>query len=159
VPGTGIVLNDRLANLRPGNAANSLQPGKRPMHTLHGYLVDRPDGSVLAGATPGGRGQVQTNLQVLVDVLDRGYDLQSAVDRPRWVNGMPRVSVDDRTLYLESAMADRADRLVSLGHTVEVVPPHLDDHFGNCTIVGRDADAGRHEAAADHRRDGHAQVW
>jgi gamma-glutamyltranspeptidase len=159
VPGTGIVLNDRLANLRPGEGANSLRAGKRPMHTLHCYMVDRADGSTLSGSTPGGRGQVQTNLQVLVDVLDRGNELQSAVSRPRWVNGMPRRSPDDATLYLESALADQAAALSGRGHVVEIVAPHLDDHFGNCTLVGRSADNQHHQAAADERRAGHAQVW
>ena len=159
VPGTGIVLNDRLANLQVGDRPNSLRPGQRPMHTLHCYLVDRTDGSMLTGATPGGRGQVQTNLQVLVDVLDRDSDPQAAVARPRWVNGMPRVAPDDTTLYLESALGASASALTERGHVVEIVDTELDDHFGNCTVVGRSADGEHHIAVADERRAGHAEVW
>ncbi len=83
VPGTGLVLNDRLANLRtaPG-PANALAGGKRPMHTLHSWVADLADGRVMSGATPGGRGQVQTNLQVLLGVIDDGLGLADAVGRP-----------------------------------------------------------------------------
>jgi gamma-glutamyltranspeptidase / glutathione hydrolase len=159
VPGTGIVLNDRLANLTRAGGPNDLAPGKHPMHTLHCYLADLPDGTTLAGATPGGRGQVQTNLQVLIDVIDRGHALQAAVSRPRWVNGMPRRSPDDRTVYLEAGLAAQADALRASGHPVEVADAQLDDQFGNCTVVARSADGDAHFAAADHRRSGHAAVW
>ena len=159
VPGTGIVLNDRLANLRTGTGNNALEPGKRPLHTLHSYLAERADGPLHVGATPGGRGQVQTNLQVLLNLLDDGEPLQAAIDRPRWVSGLPRRAPDDQTLYLEPALADIADALSERGHVVEVVDSTMNDHFGNCSVVGHDADTGVHLAAADARRAGHAAVW
>ena len=137
VPGTGVVLNDRLANLTRNGGPNDLAPGKHPMHTLHCYVADLNDGTTLAGATPGGRGQVQTNLQVLIDVIDRGRPLPAAVSRPRWVNGMPRRSPDDRTVYLEPGLAAQAGALRASGHPVEVVDAQLDDQFGNCTVVAR----------------------
>ncbi len=160
VPGTGIILNDRLANLAPERgAANDLAPGKRPVHTLHTYLVERADGTLVAGGTPGGRGQVQTNLQVLLGVLDGDDDLQEAVARPRWVSGLPRRARDDDTLYLEQGLRGAARELRHLGHRVEVVEAEASDHFGNCTVVARGADGSWHAAAADHRRAGHALVW
>lgn len=150
VPGTGVVLNDRLANLKAGQGPNALLGGRRPMHTLHTYVVERTDGVVIAGATPGGRGQVQTNLQVLANVFDRGDDLQTAIDRPRWVHGMPRVSPTDDTLYLESGLAAHADALRARGHRIELLAGDHDDHFGSCTVVARGA--GMLAAAADRRR-------
>jgi len=160
VPGTGIVLNDRLANLVAGNGLpNALAPGRRPVHTLHAYVVERPDGSSFTGATPGGRGQVQTNLQVLLRAIDGGEDLQSAVAAPRWVHGMPRVAPEDDTTYLEEPLAAHADELRRRGHAVTVVPPGIDDHFGSCTVAGSDTDRTGHVAAADHRRGSTARAW
>lgn len=160
VPATGIVLNDRLANLVVGgddHAANALVPGRRPAHTLHGYVVEWADGGFAAGATPGGRGQVQTNLQVLTRLIDRGEPVQHAVTAPRWVHGMPRAATNDDALYLEQGLAALAGPLRSLGHTVEVVDAAGNDRFGNCTVVAeRD---GVLEAAADHRRGGEALLW
>jgi gamma-glutamyltranspeptidase/glutathione hydrolase len=161
VPDTGIVLNDRLANLvvggRAGAQANALVPGRRPMHTLHGYVVEWADGGFALGATPGGRGQVQTNLQVLTRLIDRGEPVGRAVAAPRWVHGMPRAAADDDSLYLEEGLAPIAGRLGELGHVVELVDGGGSDRFGNCTVV---ADRGGVlEAAADHRRGGEALLW
>ena len=159
VPGTGVVLNDRLANLRADPASpNGLEPGKRPMHTLHGYVAIDGAGRVIAGATPGGRGQVQTNLQVLMNILDRGDTIGAAIDRPRWVNGLPRRAPDDDTLYVESTFdPSHAAQLESWGHRVEHAEGEADDHFGACTIVERIGAECR--AAADHRRQGEAVAW
>jgi gamma-glutamyltranspeptidase/glutathione hydrolase len=161
VPETGIVLNDRLANLRVDPAhPNGLAPGKRPMHTLHSYVAQRSDGTLITGATPGGRGQMQTNIQVLLNVLERGDDLQAAIDRPRWLSGMPRVSPEDDTLYLEGRLGDGfGRRLTELGHRVEVFHEDADDHFGSCTAVARSGDGQVLSAAADHRRSAQALAW
>lgn len=167
VPGTGIVLNDRLANLTPGTGLpNALAPGRRPIHTLHAYVVERPDGSTFTGATPGGRGQVQTNLQVLLRAIDGGEDVQAAVTAPRWVHGMPRVSPEDDTVYLEEDLAGHAPELRRRGHAVTVLPPGDDDHFGSCTVAGSARTPTDpptrprvHVAGADHRRGSTALAW
>jgi gamma-glutamyltranspeptidase/glutathione hydrolase len=157
VPDTGIVLNDRLANLVVGgDHANALVPGRRPIHTLHGYVAQQADGRYAVGATPGGRGQVQTNLQVLIRLIDRDEPVQRAITAPRWVHGMPRSISDDDTLYLEEGLAQLAGPLGALGHVPQVVGSDDSDRFGNCTIVAsRD---GTLEAAADHRRGGKAVI-
>ena len=127
------------------------------MHTLHSYIVERADGTVIAGATPGGRGQIQTNLQVLVDIIDRGSDLAQAIDRPRWVHGMPRTSGSDDTLYIEAALAEHGAALTARGHRVEVLDGDKDDQFGSCTMVA--ANANTRAAAADRRRSANAVAY
>ncbi len=105
VPELGIFMNNRLwgFDLRPGSP-NELAPGKRPIHTLHSYLVTEempgptqfqvsagarpvPPALRLVGGTPGAHRQVSTNLQVLDHVLRRGSDVQDALDAPRWALG------------------------------------------------------------------------
>jgi gamma-glutamyltranspeptidase/glutathione hydrolase len=164
VPETGIVLNDRLANLlvpaagaTTDAAPNAVLPGRRPLHTLHAYVVEWSDSSFAIGATPGGRGQVQTNLQVLTRLIDRGERLRDAVDHPRWVHGMPRLSPDDDSLYLETGLAHLEPALVDRGHVVEVLGDSDSDRFGNCTVVARRGD--EVEAVADHRRGGKVVAW
>ena len=158
VAGAGIVLNDRLANLVVDAALpNGLAGGKRPMHTLHSYIVERADGTVIAGATPGGRGQIQTNLQVLVEIIDRGTDLAQAIDRPRWVHGMPRTSATDDPVYIEGALTDHRAALPARGHHVEVLDGDKDDQFGSCTMVA--ANANTRIAAADRRRSAAAVAY
>ncbi|OLT09613.1 hypothetical protein BJF78_30290 [Pseudonocardia sp. CNS-139] len=53
VPGTGVVLNDRLAGLRVGPGTGpALVPGGRPLHTLNAFMALRGDRVVMAGPPP-----------------------------------------------------------------------------------------------------------
>lgn len=96
---TGVVFNNRMRgfSLEAGHP-NELAGGKRPMHTLHSYIVtsqpDLPlagepegprDGALIAaGGTPGAHRQPQTNVQVLDAALRGGADPQDALDAARW---------------------------------------------------------------------------
>ncbi|MYH44028.1 MAG: hypothetical protein F4017_04330 [Acidimicrobiaceae bacterium] len=153
VPGTGIVLNDRLAKQparvdRAGGSGRS----RRPLHTLVGYHVAH-GGRRLVGATPGGRGQVQTNFQVLRSIIDDGAAPQDAVDRPRWLSGAPRLPDSDDLLFLEPAFPAGLDaELARRGHAVAAETPADADLFGSCTIAGVNPQSGKTYGAADHRR-------
>ena len=154
VPGTGIVLNDRLAK-QPARVDGSSEAHqrRRPLHTLVGYhLAHR--GRRLVGATPGGRGQVQTNFQVLRSIIDDNATPQAAVDRPRWLSGAPRVPDANDLLFLEPGIspAVRAE-LARRGHRLAPQDAPADpDLFGSCTITGTTSQSGQAFAAADHRR-------
>ena len=99
---TGVLMNSRLRgfNLEPGHP-NCLAPGKRPVHTLNTYIVARDGEPILIGNTPGAHWQAQTNLQILTDVLDRGMDLQRAIDAPRFAIG-GQLEAGDPTVRLEA---------------------------------------------------------
>jgi gamma-glutamyltranspeptidase/glutathione hydrolase len=163
VPECGVLLNDRLANLAvDGSLPNGLRGGRKPLHTLSTYMVLEDGEPVLAGATPGGRGQVQINLQMLVNVLDLGMDVQAAINQPRWISGLPYRGEHDQTLYLEPAFAaDTADALRSRGHQVQIgVEPRAQaDPFGNCTVIARSIRNRTLQGAADTRRDACAIGW
>ncbi len=160
VDGTGIVLNDRLANL-PLDASrpNHLRPGFKPLHTLNTFLVSRDGQPVLAGATPGGQGQVQTNLQLIVHMLDFGLDVQATVDAPRWVSGSP--TPGDTILYLEPRFPPGfAAQLEARGHTVTVADTGADgERFGSATLIAVDGASGTYSGGADPRREAHALGW
>ena len=153
VPGTGIVLNDRLAK-QPARVGRSPEPPRfrRPLHTLVGYHVAQR-GRRLVGATPGGRGQVQTNFQVLRAIIDDDASPQAAVDTPRWLSGTPRLPDSEDLLFLEPGFPAGLDaELARRGHTVADEAPADADLFGSCTIVGRRTRPTGSVAAADHRR-------
>jgi len=88
VPGTGILLNNRMCgfSLDP-SSPNRLEGGKRTVHTLNTYMVFWEDTPLFIGGTPGGDVQVQTNLQILTSLIDWGFNIQEAVERPRWTSG------------------------------------------------------------------------
>jgi gamma-glutamyltranspeptidase/glutathione hydrolase len=144
VPELGITLNNRAGGFTTGE--NAAAPGKRPVHTLAPALLTTAQG-VLAMATPGADGQVQTLLQVLVAIQREGVDLASAIARPRWRS-------ENGNLLIERSHAG-AGRLSSLGHRVE---PLADGEmrFGAVVCAGYIDD--EPIAAADWRRETAAGV-
>jgi gamma-glutamyltranspeptidase/glutathione hydrolase len=163
VPACGVLLNDRLANLSlDSRRPNGLRGGRRPLHTLNTYMVLHDGQPVLAGATPGGRGQVQINLQVLTNILDFGMDIQTAVDQPRWISGLPYRGENDQTLYLERGFGPSTVKaLEAAGHQVQlgVEEGEQADPFGNCTVIARSIHDATFQGAADFRRDSFAIGW
>ena len=120
--GTGILLNNRMRcfNLEPDNP-NQLAPGKRPMHTLNSWMLLRAGTPLVVGGTPGSFWQVQTNLQLISNIVDHGMPLQAAVDAPRWTMGEP-TSWADAALCLEGRFGEEtAARLKARGHTVRLM--------------------------------------
>jgi gamma-glutamyltranspeptidase/glutathione hydrolase len=86
IPGTGIILNNRLTGFSLDPASpNIIEPGKRPAHTLNAFTAVNPDGTLyLVGGTPGANIQVQTNLQLITNVVDLKMNVQEATEAPRW---------------------------------------------------------------------------
>ncbi|MGI6352370.1 MAG: gamma-glutamyltransferase family protein [Armatimonadota bacterium] len=151
VPGTGILLNNRLTGftLQPGHP-NCLAPGKRPIHTLTTYMATKDGRVALLGGSPGGMNQVQTNLQTCAAILGFGVDPQVATELPRWFIG------DGLLVTMEDRLPPGvAERLRELGHDLRLCPPL---HAGGCAqIIARDCD-GLLAAGSDPRGDGHADV-
>jgi len=82
-PATGFVMHNRLyLESLDGDPRRGLRPGIRPFHTLCPALLvgEHCD---MAIATPGDHGQPQSIFQVLVNVYERGMDLQAAIEAPR----------------------------------------------------------------------------
>lgn len=122
VPGTGIMMNNRLCGFSLDPASpNVLAGGKRPVHTLNQVLVQRGD-DVFAVCTPGANLQVQHNLQVISQLVDFGADMQAAVDAPRWSMGDQMVIGDDQLMVEDRFGADVIDDLARRGHNTVTAP-------------------------------------
>jgi gamma-glutamyltranspeptidase/glutathione hydrolase len=119
---TGVLLNNRMScfTLEDGSP-NQLGPGKRPIHTLNSWLLIR-DGVVrTVGGTPGSFWQVQTNLQLINGLIDRGMTVRAAVDAPRWRMG-PQTSWTDDSVELEGRFGEAAaEALRQRGHHVQLI--------------------------------------
>lgn len=128
VDGTGILLNNRASQFHFNEAhPNALQPTKRTMHTLNTYLITDQEGNLrYVGNTPGGDNQPQWNMQVVVNLLDFGLDVQSAVERGKWsddayINEDGSVS---HILRIESQVGQKVlDELKEMGHVLKVIEP------------------------------------
>lgn len=136
---------------------SSLVPGKRPRTTLSPGLVLRDGEPWLAYGTPGDDRQEQWSLHALLRHVDRGLDLQAAIDAPEWhtmhlvASFAPR-GVEPRSLYVESRFGDEviAD-LRRRGHDVTVTGPW---DLGRVSAVKRER--GQVAAAASTRATGYA---
>lgn len=94
VPGTGLLLNNEMddfsANPGQGNLyglvqseRNAVGAGRRPASSMTPTIVLRNHQPLLALGSRGGSTITNVVLQVILNVLDFGLDLQSAVDAPR----------------------------------------------------------------------------
>ena len=150
---TGVLMNSRLLNftLEEGHP-NCLAPGKRPIHTLNAYLVHKGGEAVLVGGTPGAHWQVQTNLQILTNVLEFGLDPQSAIEAPRFTVG-DQLDVGNPKVKIESRAGERVIKeLRDLGHDIDVIGPW--DSGGAVQLIARDPVGGMYRGATDVRRPG-----
>jgi gamma-glutamyltranspeptidase / glutathione hydrolase len=105
---------------------SSLAPRTRPRTTLSPGLVLRDGEPWLAYGTPGGDQQEQWALHAFIRHVDRGLDLQAAIDAPEWHTDHLIASFDPRSfaprsLAFESRFGD--DVIAALrrrGHVVTV---------------------------------------
>lgn len=158
VPGTGVVLNNRLgrgAYLRPGHP-NEVMPRRKPLHTLNAWIVTDESGGLLhVGNTPGGDGQVQWNMQLLSHLLDHGLDPAEAVCAPRFTvfpgSDADVLGAADELRVEDTVAAGVRDELANYGHRV-VVQPSL-GAGGSAQVISCD-ERGVLSGAADPRQEG-----
>jgi gamma-glutamyltranspeptidase/glutathione hydrolase len=85
VPGTGVLLNSAMHNFCPMPGRHgSIGPARRSVHNGSPLVVTGPDGRLRLAIGGAGGTRIVTGLaQVLVHVIARGRDVQSALGAPR----------------------------------------------------------------------------
>ena len=160
--GTGILFNNRLTGFSLDPASpNYLVPGKRPAHTLNAWLATNTNTGDLAyvGGTPGGHVQVQTNLQVLVELVNGNRTVQEAVEAPRWqhlasVSAVSPEEAGPGVLEMESRIPNAVmENLQKRGHEVRVIGPWAHGSSVQLLAVGKN---GESHVGSDPRSDGQA---
>jgi gamma-glutamyltranspeptidase/glutathione hydrolase len=150
VPGTGILLNNRLSGFSlDTRSPNVLAPGKRPVHTLNTVIVMDGSAPRFVYGTPGRHAQVQTNFQLGIGLIDHELGVQEAIEAPRWYHE------SGRTLQLESRFSEQVRKgLAAKGHDVQVLGEWA-EITGGAQAVAIDAN-GVFSGGADPRREGYA---
>jgi gamma-glutamyltranspeptidase/glutathione hydrolase len=150
VPGTGVLLNNRLIgfSLDP-SSPNSLAPRKRPVHTLNTAIALSGTTPRFVFGTPGRHAQVQTNFQLAVGLIDHGFDVQKAIEEPRWYHE------SGRALKVETRFAEATRRgLAARGHELALIGDWA-EVTGGAQAIAVDP-SGVFSGGADPRREGNA---
>jgi gamma-glutamyltranspeptidase/glutathione hydrolase len=170
VPGLGFLLNDEMDDFaaKPGEPngfglvqgeANAIQPRKRPLSSMTPTIVtSRVTSRVAGGAdtgklelvlgTPGGPTIINSVLEVLINVVDFGMNVQDAVDFPR----IHHQWLPDQLVMERGFSPDTIELLKARGHQVKMVG-------GMGEVAAIQARDGWLEGAADPRTEGTAKGY
>ncbi len=147
VPGTGFTLQNRGAGFTMEDGhPNQVAPGKRPFHTLIPGFVTKGGAPWMTFGLMGGPMQPQGHMQLLLNILVFGMDVQEAIDAPRF-----RHLEDYRVLIESPVREDVRSQLAAMGHEVS---EGSNADFGGAQAIVR-LDRGW-AAGSDPRKDGMA---
>jgi gamma-glutamyltranspeptidase/glutathione hydrolase len=159
--GLGFMLHDRgeLFSLDPDHP-NAYHPGKRPFQTIIPAFVMKDGKPWLSFGVMGGGMQPQGHVQVLVNLIDYGMNLQEAGDAARIHHdgGRQPTGIDGDpmgTLEVEPGVpSETIARLKAMGHKVKIVDDGV--VFGGYQAILRDPETGVYAGATEMRKDGAA---
>jgi gamma-glutamyltranspeptidase/glutathione hydrolase len=148
---TGIVVNNfnYWQDINP-HSPNHLRPGAVMECPMAPCIVRRDGRPILGIGTPGSYGILQTTLQMLVNRLDHGMNIQAAIEAPRFR------TFEDTVVDIESRVdAGALDELRRRGHRLNVLPAYS-WRVGGGHGIAIDPETGVRTGGADPRRDGAA---
>ncbi len=163
IPGNlGFLMNTRSISfsLKDGEA-NSLVPGKKPLHTLNCFMVFKDGKPYLAGGTPGADLQPLWNMQTMLRVLDFKMDVQRASEEPRFVASAPgSLGQTKFEIQLEKPLLEDVALVKALeakGHETAVY--NIPGRVGAMALIGVDPDTGIKMGGVDPREDGQVAAY
>ena len=125
-------------------------------------LFPVPCSLAFVGGTPGADVQVQSNLQVICNVIDYGMNPQEAIEAPRWQHGpvvtdgtgTPEELAQEHVALEERITPDVKAELERRGHDTAWIGPWA--HSSSYQLIAVDPDTGAYLGGSDPRCDGHA---
>lgn len=159
-PGLGFIFQDRGEQfVLQENHPNAFAPGKRPFHTIIPAFVTRDGKPWLSFGVMGGAMQPQGHVQILLNLIDFGMNLQEAGDAPRIQHdgstepaGQATAMSDGGEVDLESGFPYETVRaLMRKGHSVRFA----DGPYGGYQAIMVNPHGG-YIGASESRKDGQA---
>ncbi len=142
---TGIMLTNRGAcfTLEPDHP-NTFGPGKRPMHTIMPGLAMKDGRCDMSFGVMGADYQPMGHVQIVLNMLDYGMDVQQAIDAPRFF------FEDEQTIVEHGTPAATIEGLKARGHNVAMAP----SPWGGAQTIKIDWDRGVLIGGSEPRKDG-----
>jgi gamma-glutamyltranspeptidase/glutathione hydrolase len=157
--GTGILLNNEMDDFaaKPGTPnlfgliqgeRNAVAPRKRPLSSMTPTFVLGRDGALwFALGSPGGPTIINTVLQVIINVIDHGMNIQQAIDAPR----IHHQWLPDEIIYEPYGLSTDTERaLQTRGHKLTARPRYM----GDCEGIMIEEKTGVRLGASDPRDEG-----
>lgn len=160
VPELGFGIQDRgaLFTLEEGHP-NFLEPGKRPFHTIIPAFMGENGVPDMPFGVMGGAMQPQGHIQIVINLVDFGMDLQEAGDAARFRHSgsstpTGTLMTGGGTVHLESGVSTEIRReLMRRGHLIqELTAPG----YGGYQAIRRNLKTGVYAGATESRKDGMA---
>jgi len=160
VPELGFGIQDRgaLFTLEEGHP-NFLEPGKRPFHTIIPAFMGTDGVPNMAFGVMGGSMQPQGHIQIVINLVDFGMDLQEAGDADRFRHSgssspMGTEMTTGGVVHLESGISTEIRReLMRRGHRIqELTAPG----YGGYQAIRLNPATGIYAGATESRKDGMA---
>ncbi len=129
VDGAGFLLNNEMDDFSSkigaanqfgliGSISNSIEPGKRPLSSMTPTIVLKNDKPYIIVGSPGGSRIITVVLQVIINCLDFGMNIQDAIDAPR----IHHQWIPDKIYYENfSLIKDTKENLEKMGYMLEDV--------------------------------------
>lgn len=141
---------------------NTLEPHKRPFHTIIPAFLTQEGKPVCAFGVMGGDFQPQGHVQVLLNMIDFGFSMQQAGEQPRVEhNGSsspfgPK-STGGGTVNVEAGITpETIDRLREMGHEIDKIGT---GRYGGYQAIWRHDDPLLYLAGSEPRNDGCAMGY
>ncbi len=162
VPGLGFGFQDRgqMFSLDPKHH-NAYAPGKRPFNTIIPAFITKDNKPYMSFGVMGGAMQPQGHVQIVVNMIDYGMNLQEAGDAARWQHLGNTEPTDNTGMYLENGGYTEVERgipwqtvqqLLQKGHDIR----YGLGGYGGYQAIKKDPVSGVYYGASESRKDGQA---
>jgi len=142
---TGILLTNRGACFTlEADHPNTFGPGKRPLHTIIPALAMRQGRCDMSFGVMGAHYQPMGHVQIVLNMLDYGMDVQQAIDAPRFF------FEGEQTVVETGTPKATIEGLKARGHDVVFAPTP----WGGAQTIKIDWDRGVLIAGSEPRKDG-----
>lgn len=155
----GFVLQDRGEMfIIDSTHMNKYEPHKRPFHTIIPAFITKDGKPFISFGLMGGSMQPQGHVQMVVNMIDFGMNLQEAGDAPRICHEgssepTGEIMTDGGIVYLESGLPYEAVRnLLGKGHLIQ----YINGIYGGYQAIKWDEKNKVYYGASESRKDGQA---
>src|SRR5579859_265900 len=155
---TGVFFSDEMRHLHlDPNDPSRLEPGKRSRSNESPIIILKDGKPFMAIGTPGSDGIWQHLVQVIVNVVDFGMDIQTAITAPRMrVGGRTEAGTEIKPIFLveDRIPSVTMDALRAKGYEIKPI-----SQSGRVNGIVIDPASGFRLGGADPRENGYALGW